>query len=55
MMNNRIIYTYISMYLNNTKNNSNAVDKSFNAVITGITYTMCMKLQRYICGITHTH
>jgi hypothetical protein len=31
------------------KNNGNAVDKSFCAVITGmITYTMNMKLQQYI-------
>jgi hypothetical protein len=45
MMNNRVIYTYINMYLNN----SNDVDKSFYAAITGmITYTICMKLQKYI-------
>jgi hypothetical protein len=37
------------MYLNNMKNNINAVDKSFYAVITGmVTYTMYMKLQKYI-------
>jgi hypothetical protein len=29
MMNNRVIYTYINMYLNNMKNNSNAVDNYF--------------------------
>jgi hypothetical protein len=34
MMNNRVIYTYINMYLNNMKNKSNAVDESFCAVIT---------------------
>jgi hypothetical protein len=38
---NRVIYTYINIYLNNMMNNSNALDKSFCAVITGmITYTM---------------
>jgi hypothetical protein len=46
MMKNRVIYTFINMYLNNLKNNSNIEDKSFCAVITGIiTYTMYMKLQ----------
>jgi hypothetical protein len=37
MMSNRLIYTYISKYLNNMKNNSNAMDKSICAVVTGIT------------------
>jgi hypothetical protein len=37
MMNNRLIYTYINKYFNNMKNNSNAMDKSIRAVITGIT------------------
>jgi hypothetical protein len=37
------------MYLNNMKNNSNAVDKPFCAVITGMkTYTIYMQLQKYI-------
>jgi hypothetical protein len=52
MMNSRVIYTYLNMYFNNIlyyfnnmKNNSNAVDKSFCAVITEmITYTIYMKL-----------
>jgi cell division protein ZapA (FtsZ GTPase activity inhibitor) len=49
MMNNRVIYTYVNNYLNNMKNNSNAVDKSLCTVITGmVTYTMYMKLQNYI-------
>jgi hypothetical protein len=49
MMNNRVKYTYISRYLNNMKNNSNAVDKSFLVGITGkITYTIYMKLKKYI-------
>jgi hypothetical protein len=49
MMNNRVIYTYFNMYLNNMKNNINAVDKFSCAVITGtITYTIYMKLQKYI-------
>jgi hypothetical protein len=33
-MNNRIIYAYINMYLDNMKNKSNAVDKPFCAVFT---------------------
>jgi hypothetical protein len=37
------------MYLNNMKNNSNAVDKSFYAAIIGmVTYTIYMKFQKYI-------
>jgi hypothetical protein len=37
------------MFLANIKNNSNAVDKSFLAGITGkITYTIYVKLQKYI-------
>jgi hypothetical protein len=36
MMNNRVIYTYINTYWNNMKNNGNAVDNSFLAVITGV-------------------
>jgi hypothetical protein len=48
-MNNRVTYTYINKHLNNMKNNSNAVDKSYCAVISGMmTYTMCIKLQKYI-------
>jgi hypothetical protein len=48
MMNNRVIYTDINMYLSNMKNSS-AVDKYFCAVITGmITYTIYMMLQKYI-------
>jgi hypothetical protein len=35
-MMNRVIYTYINMYLDNMKNKSNAVDKFFCAVITGM-------------------
>jgi hypothetical protein len=48
MMNNGLIYTYINKYLNNIKNNSNAMDKSISAVITGITYTIYTKVQKYI-------
>jgi hypothetical protein len=49
MMNSRVAYTYINMYLNNMKNNKNAGDKSFCAVISRmITYTIYMKLQKYI-------
>jgi hypothetical protein len=44
MVINRVIYIYINKYLNNTKNNSNAVHKSFCAVISGIiTYTIYRK------------
>jgi hypothetical protein len=48
-MNNRVIYTYINMYLINMKNNTNIVDKSFFAVIAGIiSYKIYMKLQKCI-------
>jgi hypothetical protein len=47
MMNNNVIHTYNNMYLNNTKNNLNAVDKSFCVVMKGmITYTIYTKLQK---------
>jgi hypothetical protein len=48
MINNKLIYTYINKYLNNMKNNSNAMDKSIRAVITGITYAIYTKFQKYI-------